>query len=139
MNTQIEVPPTFWDKRLSCIYANIPEKYGNAEDLNSELKRIFRIAEDIVIFATNFINCFISTINNSNLLIMIEVYKTNVRTKTQSKKVMKLLKKTFSESNINFDLQDCDKILRVKGITHSNTKKVINYLIQLGFKCEILN
>lgn len=70
---------------------------------------------------------------------MIEVYKTNVRTKTQSKKVMKLLKKTFSESNINFDLQDCDKILRVKGITHSNTKKVINYLIQLGFKCEILN
>ena len=70
---------------------------------------------------------------------MIEVYKTNVRTKTESKKIMKFLKKTFSDANVNFDLQDCDNILRIKGIARSDTQRVINDLIQLGFKCEILN
>jgi len=70
---------------------------------------------------------------------MIEVYKTNVRTKVQSRKIIKLLKSTFSETTINFDLKDCDKILRIKGIKHRDTKKVIPNLIRLGFKCELLN
>ena len=52
LNTQIEVPPEFWNKKLKCVDNRIPEKYGLADDLNLELKRIFRIAEDIVIFAT---------------------------------------------------------------------------------------
>ena len=69
---------------------------------------------------------------------MIEVYKTNVRTKVQSRKIIKLLKSTFSETTINFDLKDCDKILRIKGINR-DTKKVIPNLIRLGFKCELLN
>ena len=52
LNTQIEVLPEFWNKRLKCVDNRLPEKYGSADDLNLELKRIFRIAEDIVIFAT---------------------------------------------------------------------------------------
>lgn len=52
LNTKIEVPPAFWDSKLKCIQDDLPEKYGEAFELNLELKRIFRIAEDVVIFAT---------------------------------------------------------------------------------------
>ena len=69
---------------------------------------------------------------------MIEVYKTYVRTRKQASKIIELLKNTFSGASINFDLQDCDKILRVEGIEQMETVHVINDLLQLGFKCEIL-
>ena len=52
LNTQSEVPPKFWDNILKCIQDDLPEKYGEALELNLKLKRIFRVAEDIVIFAT---------------------------------------------------------------------------------------
>ncbi len=40
------------------------------------------------------------------VIIMLEVYKTNVRTKAQSEKVLKSLQERFSNAMINFDLQD---------------------------------
>lgn len=70
---------------------------------------------------------------------MTEVYKTNVTTITQSKKVINILKSNFSTATINFDLEDHDRILRVTGINQPDTKKVIDNLIHLGFQCEILN
>jgi len=70
---------------------------------------------------------------------MIEVYKTNVQTRRQANKIMGLLQNSFSKASINFDLQDCDKVLRVEGIKSTDTIKVISDLIRLGFKCEILN
>lgn len=70
---------------------------------------------------------------------MIEVYKTNVQTRRQANQIMGLLQNRFSKASINFDLQDCDKVLRVEGIKPTDTTKVINNLIRLGFKCEILN
>ncbi len=70
---------------------------------------------------------------------MIEVFKTNVNNKTQAERVMHLLQSGFSEAKINFDLDDCDKILRVEGIKELNTQHIINDLKRLGFKCEILN
>ena len=70
---------------------------------------------------------------------MIEVYKTNVETRQQANKIIGLLKNNFSAATINFDLQDCDKILRVEGIRSTDTTEVISNLIRLGFTCEILN
>lgn len=70
---------------------------------------------------------------------MIEVYKTNVQTRQQANKIMGLLQHNFSKARINFDLQDCDKVLRLEGIKSGDKIKVINDLICLGFKCEILN
>ena len=51
LNTQIELPPAFWNKASGKISEKLPDKYGNAEGLNLELMRMFRIVEDIVIFA----------------------------------------------------------------------------------------
>ena len=70
---------------------------------------------------------------------MIEIFKTNVQNKTQANRIINLLKKIFSEATINFDLNDCDKILRVAGIKKSYTKTIVTDLNNLGFTCELLN
>lgn len=44
---------------------------------------------------------------------MIYVFKTSVRTKAQVRKIHECLNKTVSKGKWNFDLEDCDKILRI--------------------------
>lgn len=51
INTKIAVPPAFWNRKRVCISANLPLAYGLAKDLNNELKRLKRLAEDILDFA----------------------------------------------------------------------------------------
>ena len=46
---------------------------------------------------------------------MIEVFKTNVLKKSQSKMLLCILSEAFPSFKINFDLSDCDKVLRVEG------------------------
>jgi len=70
---------------------------------------------------------------------MIEVYKTNVQTRQQANRIITILQHSFSKARINFDLQDCDKVLRVEGIQSIDAVKVIMDLASLGFYCEILS
>lgn len=70
---------------------------------------------------------------------MIEIFKTNVQSRSQAKQISNLLQGIFSKAEINFDLNDCDKILRVAGIEESFSQKIVDDLNRLGFKCEILN
>ena len=70
---------------------------------------------------------------------MVEVFKTNVQNKIQAKQVIDLLKAAFSGAQINFDLHDCDKILRVEGINSTYCQTIVSDLASMGFKCEILN
>jgi hypothetical protein len=46
---------------------------------------------------------------------MVEVFKTNVQKKAQSKMLLCILSEAFPFSKINFYLSDCDKVLRVEG------------------------
>ncbi|HVM89026.1 MAG TPA: hypothetical protein VMT76_12625 [Puia sp.] len=68
---------------------------------------------------------------------MIEVFKTNVQEKHQAKKIIGLLQQHFPGSKINFDLEDCDKVLRIDSqcITAAD---VINTVKATGFMCEEL-
>lgn len=71
--------------------------------------------------------------------LMIEVFKTNVKTQHQADRVVKHLHKSFVEYKINFDLEDCDKILRVEyktGIVQSSG--IINLLTKLGIEIQVL-
>ena len=70
---------------------------------------------------------------------MTEIFKTNVQNKMQAKQILSSLNPVFGEVKINFDLQDCDKILRVQGINEASIPAVISGLNTLGFHCEILN
>ena len=51
LNTEIAIPPNFWNKKRLCITDNLPESIGNVEHLNRELDRMIRIVQDIVSFA----------------------------------------------------------------------------------------
>lgn len=68
---------------------------------------------------------------------MIEVFKTNVETATDANNIITLLLQNFPGSKINFDLQDCDKILRVEGKEFSSDKIMV-LLKENGFHCAIL-
>lgn len=45
---------------------------------------------------------------------MVEIFKTNVRNKSKSRTIVSMLEKNFPKYKINFDLDDCDKILRIE-------------------------
>jgi len=69
---------------------------------------------------------------------MVEVFKTNVQKKAQSKMLLYILSGAFPSFKINFDLSDCDKVLRVKG-DKVEALRIIILVKEYGFKCEILN
>jgi hypothetical protein len=68
---------------------------------------------------------------------MIEVFKTNVESANDAQHLVELLNHHFPGNRINFDLQDCDKILRVEGKDFS-TDKVMTIVSNKGFYCEVL-
>lgn len=51
LHTGIKIPPVYWNKNQCCITNKLPIEFGNHEELNKELKRQFRIAEDLVTYA----------------------------------------------------------------------------------------
>jgi hypothetical protein len=70
-------------------------------------------------------------------LIMVEVFETNVRQKKQAKMILNVLSRQFPLFRINFDLDDCDKILRVEGENISQ-EKITELIAENGYQCEIL-
>jgi hypothetical protein len=68
---------------------------------------------------------------------MVEVFKTNVENKNQAEQILKALKKNFPRVKINFDLDDCDKILRVEGEDLSSGA-IIELMKSNKFLCQLL-
>lgn len=65
---------------------------------------------------------------------MILVFKTSVQTKTQIELLRPYLDKILEKSRWNFDLEDCDKILRIEG-GNCSQRTVIELLKNLDFEC----
>ncbi|CAN5128599.1 hypothetical protein BH09BAC6_BH09BAC6_10970 [soil metagenome] len=68
---------------------------------------------------------------------MVEVFKTNVQKANQAKKIITQLLQHFPDCRINFDLDDCDKILRVEGEDFINGT-IMSLVNSHGFTCEVL-
>jgi hypothetical protein len=68
---------------------------------------------------------------------MVEVFKTNVQETSEAAKLVCLLLQHFPGSKINFDLHDCDKILRVEG-TGFATETIMVLVKENGFACDVL-
>jgi hypothetical protein len=49
--TGIALPPRYWNKKLRRISSDLPGSYGNASELNLQLQKMIRVAEDVVTFA----------------------------------------------------------------------------------------
>ncbi len=66
---------------------------------------------------------------------MVEVFKTNVKRVSESKILVQKLLNHFPEHKINFDLNDCDKILRVQG-KNISPEKIIQLLTEENYQCK---
>ena len=69
---------------------------------------------------------------------MVEVFKTNVQKKAQSKMMLCILSETFPSFKINSDLSDCDMVLRVEG-DNMEAIRIMILVKEYGFTCEILD
>ena len=70
---------------------------------------------------------------------MIEVFKTNVKNRRRAKMLVDQIHKTFIGYKANFDLHDCDNILRVECTTGDiQSSLLIDVLKNLGFHAEVL-
>ena len=69
---------------------------------------------------------------------MVEVFKTNVLNYALAAPLASALNDRFPLFKINFDLEDCDKILRVEG-NEVCTTSIIELMRTKGFECELLN
>ena len=68
---------------------------------------------------------------------LVEIFKTNVQEHAEAQKLVSLLHSHFPGTKINFDLDDCDKILRMEGINFK-VSKVISLVKENGFHCSLL-
>jgi hypothetical protein len=68
---------------------------------------------------------------------MVEVFKTNVQQHEQAEQLASVLRSRFDFGKINFDLEDCDKILRVEG-KQICVETIIEILNTYGLQCEVL-
>jgi len=70
---------------------------------------------------------------------MVEVFKTNVEHRVHAIMLIEQIHKTFSGYRANFDLEDCDRILRVTSVTGSvEAGELIRLLGEMGFEAEVL-
>ena len=66
--------------------------------------------------------------------MVVEIFKTNVQKESDRDHVIAEMQNQFPDYKINFDLEDCDKILRVEGfdLQYNN---VVNHVSGLGYSC----
>jgi hypothetical protein len=64
----------------------------------------------------------------------VEVFKTDVQEEVVANKITSILLDYFPGSRINFDLKDCDNILRLKG-NNFLPEKIISIVNENGFNC----
>jgi hypothetical protein len=69
---------------------------------------------------------------------MVEIFKTNVENKKQAIEIIVLLNSKFPKLQVNFDLEDCDRILRVEG-SAIHVEKVAEWVHWKGYQCELLD
>lgn len=69
----------------------------------------------------------------------IEVFKTDVKSECAALDIVNIFLEKFPNLIVNFDLEDCDNILRIE-CTQDNLKleEIEHFLYQLKIKAEVL-
>ncbi|MGC3946905.1 MAG: hypothetical protein QM762_20710 [Chryseolinea sp.] len=71
---------------------------------------------------------------------MVEVYKTNIRTLAQAQEISNRLQELFAGYMINFDLEDCDRIMRIRSpFNNIDNERVCRIVLTLGFEAIVLS
>lgn len=67
----------------------------------------------------------------------VEIFKTDVHDLNDATKILAELNEIYPALRINFDLEDCDRILRVEGFD-PDLKSIQKCLNSFGFSCEVI-
>jgi hypothetical protein len=67
---------------------------------------------------------------------MIEFFRTNVNSAQQADMMTALLLNSYPSAAITFDLEDCDRILRIVGV-HS-PQHIVAIMMSHGYDCQPL-
>lgn len=70
--------------------------------------------------------------------MVVEVFKTNVQKETDTNYIIAVIQTQFPDYKINFDLEDCDKILRIEA-KEFDVENVVQNLNMMGYKCLLLH
>ncbi len=70
---------------------------------------------------------------------MVEVFKTNVEEQSQADVLLTAIQQVMQDCTVNFDLEDCDRILRVKYEEAIDPVILIKLLKDFGFEAKILS
>jgi hypothetical protein len=69
----------------------------------------------------------------------IEIFKTSICKNHQAVAIIKCLQQYFPHYQINFDLEDCDRILRIETQRNDiNNKTIEGIVIARGYSCSHL-
>ncbi len=69
----------------------------------------------------------------------VEIFKTNVREMAEAASIIRHLHAHFPNYRINFDLQDCDNVLRIETLNGDIDQKKIERLLTIrGYDCSHL-
>ncbi|MDB5012076.1 MAG: hypothetical protein JWQ25_278 [Daejeonella sp.] len=70
---------------------------------------------------------------------MVEVFKTSVTNRKQANILLSEIHSAFANYKANFDLEDCDHILRIEcSFMNIEVNAMINLLGEFGFYAEVL-
>ncbi len=69
---------------------------------------------------------------------MVEVFKTNVADGFAADQLIEEIELTFKTYHANFDLDDCDLILRIKSAKDVDARAIILLLNKSGFEASFL-
>jgi hypothetical protein len=69
---------------------------------------------------------------------MVAVFKTDVETEDKAHVLLHVLSKMFPGSKINFDLEDCDNILRVETEGIIDPENISQVLARYVYRCQAL-
>lgn len=67
----------------------------------------------------------------------VEVFKTNVNKIETSEQLIQQVLNHYPHSRVNFDMEDCDRILRVEA-NMVVPEKIIEIVTANGYLCEVL-
>jgi hypothetical protein len=71
------------------------------------------------------------------MIMVVEVFKTNVQKEDDKNYVIAVIQKQFPDYKVNFDLEDCDKILRIEAVA-LKAENIVDYVNCLGYDCVAL-
>ena len=67
----------------------------------------------------------------------VEIFKTNIQTRSEAEQVLNTLKLMLPSARMNFDLDDPDSVLRIENF-YSDSNVIVQSLQRQGFLCKVI-